>query len=144
MVISNSGLWWNGNGPLKLWLDSVMKAGVREYLLVALDEQVAQAFERLGANYYYRPTKPPKAQAGTGDNHAYSAVKFVILREFLEVGWSVLLSVSIGRSLLPSWFTGPWPELGKPVGAGCGRGGDQRPAQAPAQGQRRGGHVRWL
>lgn len=33
-----------------------------------------------------------KAQAGTGDNHAISALKFKIIREFLELGWNVLLS----------------------------------------------------
>lgn len=32
------------------------------------------------------------AQAGTGDNHAVSAMKFGILRHFLELGYSVLLS----------------------------------------------------
>lgn len=33
-----------------------------------------------------------KAQEGTGDNHAISALKFKIIREFLELGWNVLLS----------------------------------------------------
>lgn len=33
-----------------------------------------------------------KAQEGTGDNHAISALKFKILREFLALGWNVLLS----------------------------------------------------
>lgn len=33
-----------------------------------------------------------RAQAGTGDNHAISALKFKIIREFLQLGWHVLLS----------------------------------------------------
>ena len=33
-----------------------------------------------------------KAQEGTGDNHAISALKFKIILEFLELGWNVLLS----------------------------------------------------
>lgn len=33
-----------------------------------------------------------KAQEGTGDNHAISALKFKIIQEFLELGWNVLLS----------------------------------------------------
>lgn len=33
-----------------------------------------------------------QAQAGTGDNHAVSAMKFGILKKFVELGWSVLLS----------------------------------------------------
>lgn len=32
------------------------------------------------------------SQANTGQNHAISALKFKILREFLQLGWNVLLS----------------------------------------------------
>ena len=34
----------------------------------------------------------PKAQAGNGDNHAVSAMKFRVLRKFLRLGYSVFLS----------------------------------------------------
>jgi Nucleotide-diphospho-sugar transferase len=34
----------------------------------------------------------PAAQAGNGDNHAVSALKFRMLRHFLQLGYSVLLS----------------------------------------------------
>lgn len=33
-----------------------------------------------------------QAQKGTGDNHAVSAMKFGILRRFVELGWAVLLA----------------------------------------------------
>jgi hypothetical protein len=33
-----------------------------------------------------------KSQAGTGSNHAISALKFGIIKKFLQLGWSVLLS----------------------------------------------------
>lgn len=33
----------------------------------------------------------PKTQAGTGDNHAVSAMKYEIIEEFLQMGWNVLL-----------------------------------------------------
>ena len=33
-----------------------------------------------------------KSQKDTGENHAISALKFEIIREFLELGWNVLLS----------------------------------------------------
>lgn len=33
-----------------------------------------------------------ESQKGTGSNHAISALKFKILREFLDLGYSVLLS----------------------------------------------------
>lgn len=32
------------------------------------------------------------SQANTGSNHAVSALKFGIIKQFLELGWSVLLS----------------------------------------------------
>ena len=38
------------------------------------------------------PAQIDKAQEGTGMNHAISALKFKIIREFLELGWNVLLS----------------------------------------------------
>ena len=34
----------------------------------------------------------PKAQQGNGSNHAVSAMKFRILKEFLQLGYSVFLS----------------------------------------------------
>lgn len=33
-----------------------------------------------------------KVHEGTGANHAISALKYKIIREFLDLGWSVLLS----------------------------------------------------
>lgn len=41
------------------------------------------------------PPSPPqvsKSQADTGANHAISALKFGIIKKFLQLGWSVLLS----------------------------------------------------
>lgn len=54
-----------------------------------------------------------KAQEGTGDNHAISALKFKIIQEFLELGWNVLLSdvdvivvqVRVASSNLRRWGT---------------------------------------
>lgn len=92
VVISNSGLWWNGAGPLRVWIDCVLAAKIENYILVALDEEIAGAFKRNGWNYHYRPTKPPKIQEGTGDNHAYSAAKFGILKEFIDLGYAPFLS----------------------------------------------------
>ena len=38
------------------------------------------------------PIQITAAQAGTGSNHAISSLKFGIIKEFLNLGWSVLLS----------------------------------------------------
>lgn len=50
-----------------------------------------------------------KAQEGTGDNHAISALKFKIIQEFLGLGWNVLLSdvdvVVVQVSLAPDMAT---------------------------------------
>jgi hypothetical protein len=37
-------------------------------------------------------TQVSKSQADTGANHAISALKFGIIKKFLQLGWSVLLS----------------------------------------------------
>lgn len=45
-------------------------------------------------NRRYSPLSPQVAdsQKDTGSNHAVSALKFGIIRRFLELGWAVLLS----------------------------------------------------
>lgn len=43
-------------------------------------------------NAFFLDLEVHKAQAGTGDNHAVSAMKFGILKQFIELGYSVLLS----------------------------------------------------
>jgi hypothetical protein len=47
---------------------------------------------RLKSTQAYTVLQVDKAQEGTGDNHAISALKFRIIQEFLELGWNVLLS----------------------------------------------------
>ncbi len=44
-----------------------------------------------GINHYYRPVVIPNSQKDTGSNHAISAMKYEIIREFVSLGWDVLL-----------------------------------------------------
>ena len=75
---------------LRTWLDGVQQAGVKNYLVVAIDEQIAATCEKLGVPYWHNA---PKALADNSrDNHGISAQKFHMLREFLVLGYSVLLS----------------------------------------------------
>lgn len=53
---------------------------------------VTGACRKEAVQCWHRTTAPPKAQDGTGDNHAISAAKFEILSDFLALGWGVLLS----------------------------------------------------
>ena len=77
-------------GMLRTWLDGVQKAGVKNYLVVAIDEKIAATMKRLGVPHWHRE---PKALADNSrDNHGISAQKFHMLREFLVLGYSVLLS----------------------------------------------------
>ncbi|CAL5229301.1 g12600 [Coccomyxa viridis] len=90
IAISNYNLW-----PLRalpLWVKSVKQAKVSNYLVVAIDTALRDQLEKEGIPVYYRDVKVDKAQEGTGDNHAISALKFKIIQEFLELGWNVLLS----------------------------------------------------
>ncbi|CAK0787073.1 hypothetical protein CVIRNUC_010289 [Coccomyxa viridis] len=90
IAISNFNLW--PIGALPHWIKSVKQAQVSNYLVVAIDTALRDQLQSEGINVYYRDVKVDKAQEGTGDNHAISALKFKIIQEFLELGWNVLLS----------------------------------------------------
>ncbi|EFN57650.1 hypothetical protein CHLNCDRAFT_9428, partial [Chlorella variabilis] len=66
--------------------------GLTNWLIVAIDERLAAYCKEKGINHYYRPVVIPDSQKDTGSNHAISAMKYEIIREFLQLGWDVLLS----------------------------------------------------
>ncbi|KAK9837243.1 hypothetical protein WJX81_001335 [Elliptochloris bilobata] len=90
IAISNYNLI--AGGQLIAWLETVAQAGVRNYVVVAIDAALRDHLTQRGINVYFKDVQVDRAQAGTGDNHAISALKFKIIREFLELGWNVLLS----------------------------------------------------
>lgn len=61
------------------------KAGITNVLIIALDQKLCDWLERRGVAYYR------KISAAAG-SHKISAQKFRIVKEFLEVGCSVLMS----------------------------------------------------
>ncbi|CAK9859840.1 unnamed protein product [Sphagnum jensenii] len=82
----------NVRSMLQVWFESIQRVGVTNYLVVALDDEIAQFCKDHKVPVYRRDATISKAQANTGDNHAISGLKFHLLREFLVLGYSVLLS----------------------------------------------------
>lgn len=83
----------NVKDMLEVWFSSIQKVGVPNYLVIALDEEIANLCQSKDVPVYKRdPDEGIDSVARTGGNHAVSGLKFHILREFLQLGYSVLLS----------------------------------------------------
>jgi len=91
VAVSNANYAWPG-GMLELWMKSVKQAGVKNAMVVALDEDTKINVEKFGLPAFRLDLAIPDSQKKSGSNHAVSALKFRILRPFLELGYSVLLS----------------------------------------------------
>lgn len=79
-------------GALGMWLDSVRRADVHNYVIVALTKELLPWCEERGARCHLREARPSAAQAGGGANHATSSVKYGVLLEFVRLGYAPLLS----------------------------------------------------
>lgn len=83
----------NVKDMLEIWFTSIKRVGIPNYLVVALDEDIASFCGSNNVPVYKRdPDEGIDSVARTGGNHAVSGLKFRILREFLQLGYSVLLS----------------------------------------------------
>ncbi|KAK2080581.1 hypothetical protein QBZ16_000435 [Prototheca wickerhamii] len=91
MAVSNINLAQPG-GMLDAWMRNVKRAGVTNAFVLALDDETKENVEKFGFPVFRMHQKIPKAQQGNGSNHAVSAMKFRILKEFLQLGYSVFLS----------------------------------------------------
>jgi len=67
----------------------VRKANVTNAMVVALDEETGAFCRSKGFPYWVRTLT---SRTGQTDNHATSGLKFQILRDFMAVGASVVLS----------------------------------------------------
>ncbi|GAA0153696.1 transferase [Lithospermum erythrorhizon] len=78
---------------LEVWYTSIQRVGIRNYLVVALDDEVEDICKLNGVPVY-RTDQNDNVDtiAKTGGSQAVSGLKFRILREFLQLGYSVLLS----------------------------------------------------
>lgn len=83
----------NVKAMLEVWYSNIKRAGIPNYLVVALDDEIAKLCESENVPFYKRdPDKGIDSVARIGGNHAVSGLKFHILREFLQLGYSILLS----------------------------------------------------
>ncbi|KAF5443975.1 hypothetical protein F2P56_036485 [Juglans regia] len=83
----------NVKDMLEVWFTNIKQVGITNYLVVALDEEIARFCESKAVPVYKRdPDVGIDSVARTGGNHAVSGLKFRVLREFLQLGYSVLLS----------------------------------------------------
>lgn len=78
---------------LELWYTNIKRVGITNYLVVALDDTIVDLCKSKDVPYYKRDPDEVVDKVGReGGNHAVSGLKFRILREFLQLGYSVLLS----------------------------------------------------
>jgi hypothetical protein len=78
---------------LQVWFTNIKRVGISNYLVVALDDEISKFCESNQVPFYKRdPDDGIDTIGKQGGNHAVSGLKFRILREFLQLGYSVLLS----------------------------------------------------
>lgn len=78
---------------LEMWSTNIKRVGISNYLVVALDDSIENFCKSNDVPVYRRDPDDGIDNIGkTGGNHAVSGLKFRILREFLQLGYSVLLS----------------------------------------------------
>ncbi|KAG4962391.1 hypothetical protein JHK82_039080 [Glycine max] len=78
---------------LQLWFTNIKRVGIPNYLVVALDDNIEEFCKSNDVPVYRRdPDQGVDVVGKSGGNHAVSGLKFRILREFLQLGYSVLLS----------------------------------------------------
>lgn len=89
VVLANS----NVKSMLEVWFTNIKRVGIANYLVIALDDPIVEYCKENDVPVYKRdPDDGIDTIARTGGNHAVSGLKFRILREFLQLGYSVLLS----------------------------------------------------
>nr|BAJ95641.1 predicted protein [Hordeum vulgare subsp. vulgare] len=99
VAVANS----NVKETLGMWFTNIKRVGITNYLVVALDDSIENFCKSKDVPVYRRdPDEGIDSIGKTGGNHAVSALKFRILREFLQLGYSVLLSdIDIISSRIP-------------------------------------------
>lgn len=89
--VSNANYAWPG-GMLQVWAENARRSGVKNMMVVALDDDTKKNAEGYGLPAFRMDVKIPDSQKDVGSNHAVSALKFRILTNFMKLGYSVFLS----------------------------------------------------
>lgn len=79
------------DGMLATWIEQVKASGVENALVVCLDDDIEKAMKKIGFPHWRFRAKVHNLDKNL-DNHGISGQKFMILREFLMLGFSPLLS----------------------------------------------------
>ncbi|KEH30422.1 putative nucleotide-diphospho-sugar transferase [Medicago truncatula] len=83
----------NVKETLEVWFTNIKRVGIPNYLVVALDDEISKFCESNKVPFYKRdPDDAIDTVGKIGGRAAVSGLKFRILREFLQLGYSVLLS----------------------------------------------------
>jgi len=91
-AVSNMALAGDG-GMLQTFVESVRAAGIQNAMVIAIDPQTKRQVEKWGMPAHHMTIQLQGAQKQLGmSNHGVSGMKFRILRHFMELGYSVLLS----------------------------------------------------
>ncbi|GIL62084.1 hypothetical protein Vafri_16376 [Volvox africanus] len=90
LAVANKNTMWDG--MLDTFTQGFKRAKVSNHMVLALDQETVSWCQQNGINVFMMNVTIAASQKGTGDNHAVSALKFGILRNFVELGWAVLLS----------------------------------------------------
>ncbi|XP_028765852.1 arabinosyltransferase RRA2-like [Neltuma alba] len=78
---------------LEIWFTSIKRVGITNYLVYALDEETSKFCQSNQVPVYRRdPDEAIDSIGRKGRGDQISALKFRFLREFLQLGYSVLLS----------------------------------------------------
>ncbi|XP_010943175.1 arabinosyltransferase RRA3 isoform X1 [Elaeis guineensis] len=78
---------------VEIWSENIKRVGITNYLVVALDDEMESFCKSKEVPVYQGNFDEGINSIGRrGGNHAVSGLKFHVLREFLQLGYSVLLS----------------------------------------------------
>ncbi|KAG1676624.1 hypothetical protein FOA52_008753 [Chlamydomonas sp. UWO 241] len=91
-AVANKNYLWGNPPMMETFTKGFKRAGVSNHLVLALDDETEAYCKTNGINVHKLVLVVHKSQEGTGENHAVSAMKFGILKQFMDIGYSVLLS----------------------------------------------------
>eukprot|EP00898_Chlorokybus_atmophyticus_P007227 jgi/Chlat1/7505/Chrsp61S07005 len=92
MLCRNATLcWWNGGNILATWVEEVKRVGVGNYVVAVLDDETERYCKQEGVNYFRAKVEIPASQKGTHPANRVSTVKYSLLTQMLQLGYSVLL-----------------------------------------------------
>eukprot|EP00246_Nothoceros_aenigmaticus_P017153 TRINITY_DN817_c0_g1_i1.p1 TRINITY_DN817_c0_g1~~TRINITY_DN817_c0_g1_i1.p1 ORF type:complete len:427 (+),score=85.07 TRINITY_DN817_c0_g1_i1:161-1441(+) len=82
----------NVKAMVQVWFQSIQRVGVKNFMVVALDDTMAEFAKEHNVPFYRRDAIISGPQKQAGHNHAVSGLKFHLLRDFLVLGYNVFLS----------------------------------------------------